>query len=170
MDFKEYLIKRNKSGKEKLYTLLVYFAAAVLAVFAFVILMPLGGINVLLPAAIFYFAYKICARFKKEYEYIITDDILDIDVVFNASARKRLISFSLKQDTQILAAITNTDKNAVLNERFDEVIDATTNTKDAKVYFAVVEQDKRKLVKFEPPYAALEIFKKYAPFKVFISE
>lgn len=173
MDFKEYLLKRNKTGKEKLYTVLIYLVATVLALFSFVMLFSLGsifgGINLLVPVGIYYGAHKISERFKKEFEYIITDDLVDIDVVFNASRRKRLISFSIKE-AEVLASVTNKEKNAVLNGDFDEVIDATTNSKGANVFFVVVDQDKRKLVKFEPPYAALEILRKHAPSKVFISE
>lgn len=169
MDFKEYLLKRNKTGKEKFYTVLIYFAATILAFFAFFTLFPLGGINLLLPAGIYFGAHKISERFKKEYEYIITDDLVDIDVVFNASRRKRLISFSVKE-VEVLASVSNTEKNGVLNSDFDEVINAVTNRKDADIYFVVVEQDKRKLVEFEPPYAALEILRKHAPSRVFISE
>lgn len=169
MDFKEYLIKRDKTLKEKFLSLLLYFAATVLAYVCLFVIPPIAGIGALLAAGCYYGAFKLSSKFKREYEYVITGDGVDIDVIFNASARKRLISFSIK-DVEILASVNDSNYNAKLKDEYKKTIDATTNRADADVYFAVLEQGGRTLVKFEPPYAALEILKKYAPSKVAISE
>ena len=169
MDFKEYLIKRNKSAKEKIYTVLLYVAALVLSFLVFAVITPLGGVNLLLAVGAFYVAYKLSAKFNREFEYIITGDCVDIDVVYNKNARKRLISFSIKE-VQVLASVNDANQNHILEGVFDKEIDATTNSKDASVYFVVVEKNGRTLIKFEPPYTALEMLKKQAPSKVFISE
>ena len=91
MEFKEYLIKRNKNGKEKFLTLLLYLAATVLAVICFTLLMGFGGIGLLLAVGVYFGAHKISARFNREYEYTITGDGVDIDVIYNKTSRKRLI-------------------------------------------------------------------------------
>lgn len=170
MDFKEYLIKRNKSGKEILYTVLLYIAAVILSVIILMVVPPeLGGINFLLAAGAFYGAYYLSAKFNREFEYVITDDCVDIDVIYNRNSRKRLISFSIK-DAHILASANDESQKHLLNGVFDNEIDATTNRKDAVIYFAIVDKNGRTLVKFEPPYAALEILKRQAPSKVIISE
>ena len=169
MDFKEYLIKSNKSTKEKIYTVLLYIAAFVLSFLILAAVPPFGGVNLLLSVGAFYGAYKLAAKFNREFEYTITDDCVDIDVIYNKNARKRLISFTVKE-AQILANVNDVNQKHLLTGVFDKEIDATTNSKNAAVYFAIVEKNGRTLVKFEPPYAALEILKRHAPSKVIISE
>lgn len=167
MEYKEYLVKRNKNGKEKVLTLLIYLAATVLAFMCFVLLMNFGGIGLLLAVGMYFGAHKISARFDREYEYTITGDGVDIDVIYSKTSRKRLISFSVRE-AAVLASVKDENYKHYLNGTFDKEISATTNSKDANVYFAVVEADGRTLVKFEPPHAALEILKKHAPSKVFM--
>ena len=167
MEYKEYLVKRNKNGKEKILTLLIYLAATVLAFICLSLLMGFGGIGLLLTVGMYFGAYKISARFNREYEYTITGDGVDIDVIYNRTSRKRLISFSVGE-TIVLASVNDENHKHYLNGTFDKEISATTNSKDANVYFAVLEADGGTLVKFEPPCAALEILKKHAPSKVFM--
>lgn len=167
MEYKEYLVKRNKNGKEKFLTLLLYFAATILAVICLSLLMGFGGIGLLLAVGMYFGAHKISARFNREYEYTITGDGVDIDVIYNKTSRKRLISFSVRE-VAVLASVKDENHKHYLNGAFDKEISATTNSKDANVYFAVMEADGRTLVKFEPPHRALEILKKHAPSKVFM--
>ena len=126
-----------------------------------------GGIGLLLAVGMFFGAYKISARFNREYEYTITGDGVDIDVIYNKTSRKRLISFYVREAI-VLASVKDENYKHYLNGAFDKEISATTNRSDANVYFAVLEADGRTLVKFEPPHAALEILKKHAPSKVFM--
>lgn len=167
MEYKEYLLKRNKNIIEKFLTLLLYIAATILAVMCFFLLMRFGGINLLLAVGMYFGAHKISSRFNREYEYTITGDGIDIDVIYNKTSRKRLISFSVKEAT-VLASVNDENYKHYLNGPFDKEICATTNSKNANVYFAIVEADGRTLVKFEPPHRALEILKKHAPSKVFM--
>lgn len=167
MEFKEYLVKRSKTAMETLLTVLLYAAATLLAYICIFIIPPIAGIGALLALGCYYGAFKLSSKFKREYEYVITDDGVDIDVIYNASSRKRLISFSIK-DVEILASVKDANYNARLKGEYKKTIDATTNRADANVYFAVLEQNGRTLVKFEPPFVALEILKKYAPSKVII--
>ena len=74
--------------------------------------------------------------------------------------------FSVKK-AEIIASMKDDMYKHLRQAQFDTVIDATTLTKDAAVYFAVVEKEgKRLLVKFEPPLKCLEYLKVYAPSKV----
>ena len=69
-----------------------------------------------------------------------------------------------------MASVKNSEYNSKLKGEFKETIDATTLSAHANVYFAVVEKNGRKLVKFEPPHAALEALRKYAPSKIIITD
>ncbi len=167
MDFKEYLIKRKKSKMEMFYTVLLYLAALVLAFLCLMFIPPIGGVWLLIIVGIFYFAYKLSKKFNREYEYIITKDIVDIDVIYNASARKRLISFSVHEAEEIAPV---KDGKTPDKRNYTKVINATTNRKDAEVYSVIVEKEGKVLVYFEPPYSMLEIMKKLEPRKVIINE
>ncbi len=169
MNYKEYLVKRKLGAAEILVTVMLYFAAFMLALCCLYYLRMLGGIESLLAAGAFYLAYILASRLKKEFEYIIVEDSVDIDVIFNASKRKNLISFSVKQ-IEVMAAINDAKYNSRLKEQFDKVIDASTWKKGAVVYFTILENKGQKtIVKFEPSLACLEYMKKYAPDKIHIS-
>lgn len=168
MEFKEYLVKRKKGAKEICCTVLLYIAALVLAFLCMNFIPSIGGLEALLAVGCLYGAYWISSKFNREFEYVITDDCVDIDVIYNASNRKKLISFSIK-DVEILASVKDANYNSKLKGEYKRIVDATTARADADVYFAVLENDGRTLIKFEPPYAALEALKKIAPSKVVIS-
>ena len=169
MDFKEYIIKRNKSKIEVFYTVLLYLLASVISVFVLLLLFNpmLGGIWLLLIVGVFFGAHKLSTKFNREYEYIITKDIVDIDVIYNAASRKRLISFSVHEVEEIAPA---KDKDTADDRGYSKVINATTNTKGAKIYSVVLEKEGKVLIKFEPPFSMLEIMKKLETRKVVINE
>ena len=170
MEFNEYMIKRNKTGKEIFLSALLYIAAAILSVigFTFLTMVRLGSIALLLVCGLFFGAFKLSSRMNKEFEYICTEDNIDIDVIMNATSRKRLISFSMKEVELIASVNDDTYKNR-LNEQFEKVVDATTARKDANVYFAIVDKKGKTLVKFEPPHSILSHLYKFAPSKVRIT-
>lgn len=170
MNYKEYLVKRKLGAAEILAMVMLYFAAFMLALCCLYYLRMLGGIESLLAVGAFYLAYILASRLKKEFEYIIVEDSVDIDVIFNASKRKNLISFSVKQ-IEVMAAMNDTKYNSRLKKQFDKVIDASTWKKGAVVYFAILEHKGQKtIVKFEPSASCLEYMKEYAPDKIHISE
>ena len=173
MEFNEYMIQRKKGAKEILISVLLYFAATVISIFVLAMFLgkagAFGGIMMLAIVGIYYGAFKLSSRMNKEFEYIITGDSLDIDVIMNRTSRKRLISFSV-EDLEILASEKDAMYNEALKESFPKVIDATTGRRDANIYFAVVEKKERTLLKFEPTYTMLTNLRKYSPSKVHIYE
>ena len=163
MDYKEYMVKRKKGAAEMLLAFLIYLVALALS-FASLVLIKFGGFGLLLSVGFIYAGYKLCASFNREFEYIVTDDFVDVDVIFNASRRKRLITFSMK-DAEIIAPVDSPEYKSYAQKDY-KVIDASTRRKDAKVYFAAVEKNGKKLVKIELPEEALLHLRKYAPSKV----
>ncbi len=171
MNFHEYIIKRKKGPKEILLSILIYLGASVLAVVPLILLLPTGlaSVAALLSFGCFFIAHKISSGMNKEYEYIFTQDNICVDVIMNASRRKRLISFSLAE-TDIIAPVEDDNYKAELNAKYDKVIDATSRSEHVTVYFAVISAERRTLVKFEPPHAVLEELFKYAPSKIKIKK
>ena len=167
MAYKEYMVKRKKGAKEILLSILIYIAAAILALASVVLLDSLGGIDLLIAVGFLYGGHWLSAKFNREFEYIITEDYVDIDVIYNASRRRRVISFSMKE-VQFIASVKSDEFKNYSNGEY-KVIDATTGRKNANVYFAAVEKNGKFLVKFEPPVTALQELRKYAPSKVVIA-
>lgn len=171
MEFKEYMIKKQKTAKESFLVVLGYLLATFVSflLFGFGMRPPFGSMVFLLIVAVYYFTYIFTSRLNKEFEYIFTKDNIDIDVIMNKAKRKRLISFTLAQ-TEIIASLNDGNYNSLAKGSFDKTIDATSGKKDAHVYFAVVEKNGRTLVKFEPSYTILESLKKLARSKIHIYE
>lgn len=171
MEFKEYMIKKNKTPGEAFLVVLGYILATVISFVTFVFGMqtPFGSFVLLVIAGVYYFTYIFTSRLNKEFEYIFTKDMVDIDVIMNKAKRKRLISFTIAQ-VEVMASTRDAGYNNILKGNFDKIIDATSGNKDANVYFAVVEKNGRTLVKFEPSYTILESLNKIARSKVHIYE
>lgn len=165
MDYKEYLVKRKKGVKEILLAIIIYLVALALSI-ASLMFLNMAGLELLISVAFFYGGYKLASSFNREFEYTVTEDCVDIDTIFNASNRKKLISFKMK-DVEIIAPV-DSEKYGNYSESDYKVIDASTHSKDASVYFAAVEKNGKYLVKFDLPVAALEHLRKYAPSKVVI--
>ena len=166
MAYKEYLLKRKKGAKEILLSALIYVVALILSLVCIMSVHSLAGIGLLLSVACFYGGYWLTSKFNREFEYTFTDDAVDVDVIYNASRRKRLISFDLK-DVEIIAPLKS-DEYKRFAKGENKEIDATTNSKNANVYFAVVKKNGNFIVKFEPPVTALQELRKFAPSKVVI--
>lgn len=172
MDFKEYLIKKEKTPREIFLTVLIYLAATVLAVIGVMCMLfvgGLGGIMMLLIVGVYYGAYILSSRFNKEFEYVQTDEYFDVDVIFNKSRRKRIASFSAKS-MEIMANEKDSLHNHILKGDFDKVIDATTGKKDEEIYFVVFNKNGRNLLKIQPPEALVKEMHRYAPSKVHLKK
>lgn len=165
MDYKEYLVKRKKGAKEILLSIAIYLVALALSL-ASLIFLNAAGLELLISVGLFYGGYKLATSFNREFEYTVTEDCVDVDTIFNASSRKKLISFKMKE-VEIIAPV-DSDKYKEYSKNDYKVIDASTHRKEASVYFAAVEKNGKNLVLFDLPAAALLHLRKYAPSKVII--
>ncbi len=167
MAYSEHMIKKEKSSNAGLLTFLVYFVAAVLSVLAFFTLMPfgMGSAVALIIAGLFYGAYRLLGSMKKEIEYIVTDDIIDIDIIVNRSKRSRIISFMLKE-VSFIARVDDAEFGHFLTQKYDKVIDATSGRNDRKVYFTIVEKKEKTLIKMELTEKMIDGLKQISPSKI----
>lgn len=166
MDYKEYLVKRKKGVKEILLSALIYLTALALSV-ATMMFVNVGGMELLVAVGFLFGGYKLASSFNREFEYTVTEDCVDIDTIFNASSRKKIVSFRMKE-VEIIAPV-DSDKYKEYSGGDYKIIDASTHKNESSVYFAIVEKNGVKhLVKFDLPVAALSHLRKYAPSKVVI--
>lgn len=167
--FIELIVKRKKSNKDylkiggalALFVLLVYGALVLMAYVPYVMtFFPL-----ILAAGIFGLYYVI-TNMDKEFEYICTNGILDIDVIIHKRKRKRLVSMAAK-DMEILAPIDSDDYKQNMKNQSLKKMDLTTNTTDENVWFFVgAYKGSRVLVTFEPDERILNDLKRHNPSKV----
>lgn len=93
--FCEQIVKKKKTTAEKGILALIWLGGWLLCMaLAFLGLVYANYLPIFLLAAGFavYFTLKIAAKLNLEFEYCVTNGLLDIDKIINRSDRKRLIS------------------------------------------------------------------------------
>lgn len=163
--FLEKIVKRKKTALDGLMM-------AGIIILALLLIMILSSIKViaslspLLVVGIGYLAYIFIRSRNVEYEYIVTNGDLDIDMIIAQRKRKRIFSGSCK-DFEVVAKMTSGqyDHNT---QSIKKRINAVTALDSPDVYFITTVKDGEKtLIFFEPHPKMVESFKKYIPRKVF---
>lgn len=164
--FKECLIKQKKSPVDAAMQVGLVVGAVVLSFLAFM----LGGdfIGPVIIVGILFGAVYLFNKFSREYEYILTNNELDIDVIYNRNSRKRIITFDMKK-IQVMASIKDEAHAAELNKGNYKVINASDNKNDANTYAIITQSDKLGACKIliTPSESILEDMYRQAPSKVF---
>ena len=118
--FLEQIVPIKLKGKKiSLLVLIWILAVAFAAAFAFLstIFTSLLMIIIIIIFGIFYAAFKLSQRLFVEYEYIITNDELDVDKITAKASRTRLITVDLKEVLDF----------GEYNKAFTETFDKTYN-------------------------------------------
>lgn len=113
-----------------------------------------------------YLMYVLIRSRSIEYEYIVTNGDLDIDMIIAQRKRKRIFTGNCK-DFEMIAKLTSGqyDQNA---QNIKRRIKAVSSMDSTDVYFiSLVKDGQKTLVFFEPHSKMIESFKKYIPRKVF---
>ncbi len=160
----EYMIKKKKTVTERLFCISCYLIAAVLTVVLAVVHIPF--ITLFYPALVFlmfYGAYKFSRRYSIEYEYILTNDELDVDRILAKKERKRLLTVSVRkfevmapaQGEEFVKAYNSPDLKVKLNADLGE---GSENR-----YYAVFvnKKSERMILVFNPTNEMLDSMKKY---------
>ena len=145
--FNEKLIRKLPSGKDLILKGAIGFAAIVIMTAA-IMFVGLMSIPVVLTVGVcVYFAYK---QFEVEYEYILTNDELDVDKIIARERRKSVISVDVRS-FEIFAPVKDEYKREMENPEIVQKIDASSSVKSTKRWFAVFDyEEKRTLLMFEP--------------------
>lgn len=164
--FKEYLIKQKKSPKDMIMQVGLVVGAIILSILAFVI----GGdfIGPLVIVGIVFGTGFLFNKFSREYEYILTNNELDIDVIFNRASRKRVITINMKK-IDMMASIKDEKHATELNKAGLKIINASENTNEADTYAIITQSEQHGACKIliTPDDAMLDHLYKQAPNKVF---
>lgn len=164
--FKEYLIKQKKTPKDAI-------AQTGLCIVAFLIsaiLFFIGGnfIGPVLICIIIFGTYYLIGKFNREYEYILTNNELDIDVIYNRNARKRVMTINMKK-IEIMASIKDSNHSGEINKQGLKLINASDNTNGANTYAIITDTENNGLCKvlITPNESLLNELYKQAPNKIY---
>jgi hypothetical protein len=163
--FLEKIVKRKKTAMDGL----MIAGLVILALLLIMILSSvkfLASLSPIIVVGIGYLAFIFIRSRNIEYEYIVTNGDLDIDMIIAQRKRKRVFSGSCK-DFEVVAKMTSGqyDHNT---QNIKKRINAVTTMDSPDVYFITTTKDGEKtLIFFEPHPKMIDSFKKYIPRKVF---
>ena len=165
--FMEKLVTRKKTLTDHLITAGIIIAAALLimVVLSIPILAQLG-LSLIVAAGIAYLGYRLITSRNIEYEYIVTNGDLDIDVIISKRKRKRIFSANCREFDIVSPVKSSHFDQSVQNIR--NRIDASSSRDSPDAYFVTLNYNGEKtLVIFEPTEKMLNNFRFYIPRKVF---
>ena len=156
--FFEQIVAIKKTGKTVLTVILIWLGALVLSGLTFFIPF-IRNFALLAILGIGYGAFKLSSTFNIEYEYIITNGIMDVDKIINKSSRKRVLSFDLTGATRL-----EKYNPALLNNINPKSVNFICNETDPNAYFMVIDGDKESsYIVFAPDERLQSAIVKYVP-------
>lgn len=168
--FLEYIIKKNRDAKDWAITAGGYFAALILSFIILGFVRFLGGIGFLLIAGAWYGAFWLMRSRDIEYEYILTNNELDVDKIASKRRRKHILTVDFrsvelcaKTDDPLYAADYNNAQGIIKKYDF-------TGISENDIYFAdfAGESGKTRIL-FQPSDKIRESLRLINPRNVHIS-
>ena len=166
--FFEQIISIKKTGKTVAALIGIWLAAFVVCFLLFFTGF-FGMLTFLLIAGVLYGAFKLSCLLNIEYEYIVTNGIMDIDKITNKSSRKRVLSFELqtvsrieKYNPSLLNSVNSKDVLIACNQDDKDAYLMVSSTEGKGTNYLVFAPDERlqsAVVKFVPMFVANSAFK-----------
>jgi hypothetical protein len=166
--FFEQIVRIKKSVGTLALVIFIWFLAISLAVFFFMTSL-LGPLSAIVIIGILYGAWWLTTKFNVEYEYIVTNEDMDVDKIINKSARKRLASITLSKVERVEkfnpALIQNVKKESLLfacGQNDPNAYLIVTSPDDSKVNYIVFSPNEKlqaAIKKSLPKFVANSAFK-----------
>lgn len=136
--FKEQLVKAENVGKYKIVKVLMFITGAMALLYLMLGNIIIGLLLALITGILFY----VKRFFYTEFEYVITNGDVDVDVIYETKTRKRKLSFSMKE-VSLLAPYDGSEYKE-LNNKPSKIINAIPEGNKDKVYVAVITEGNQK--------------------------
>lgn len=164
--FLERLVPKKKTPVDLVITLGIILMTVFLAYLSLtLVVLAQLGISLFVAAGIIYLGYRLLTARNVEYEYIVTNGDLDIDMIISKKKRKRIFSSSCKV-FDIVAPVKSSSYTQEV-QSIKNKINATGSIDSPDAYFATLTYNNSKtVVLFEPDERMLKNFKIYIPRKV----
>lgn len=165
--FYEYLVKRDKTPADKKIIILVNTMAVLATLFSmFVLGMFMRGWEFLIIIGVWYGAMRLKSKTNVEYEYILTNSILDIDRITAQKKRKRIISVDFQNIEKCEPKIADAQASGGT-----EILNLTGNIKGDNVYYVDFYKASQKCrLFFQPDTAMMDYIKSINPRRVLLAE
>ena len=166
--FFEQIVPKKTGIKEKSLLVLIWILACLISFVLLVVVGRLLAFGILLAALAFYGAYRLSQRFFIEFEYIVTNNTLDIDKIIAKSSRKRICSVEIPNVTEIkklngiLPPLTNGETRVVSCDTDNKdayILTVSGDNKRTTIIMAPNDRIKEGIVKSLPKYVANSAFK-----------
>lgn len=155
--YNEQMVKKEKTNADTLIAVALWTGAVVLSLIA-IIFIPMVG--PLLAVFVLWGAHYLSSKLKKEYEYTFTNGDLDIDVIYNKSKRKHLITIDCKK----ILGFDHIKNKAQGVAGIDKVMDCTSGKEVDNIYGITYDiEHKKTRILIEPNEAILKGIKTYTP-------
>jgi len=165
MDFfmEKIVARRKKPGDYLIYAALVIAALIVLT--ASMLVSILRGIWPLIAVGAAYLAYHLMTSRNIEYEYIVTNGDLDIDMITAKRKRKRIFSANCKSFD--LVAKYGSELCARETKNVENRLEMVSSMDSPNIYVIILNySNKRTAVFFEPDKRMIDAFRKHIPRKI----
>ena len=142
--FKEQILKIKTSAAQYFLMAVIILTAIISSVILF-IMSSAYPIFIAFIVAIFYGTIKLLGMFSVEFEYIVTNTMIDVDKIISKSSRKRIITFEGKD-------IVRTEKvgaTAFVTDATERYI--CCNADDPNAYWVLVSKNGKKILLMMAP-------------------
>ena len=168
--YSEYLVTRKKSVLDYAIMLVAAFSGVCSTVFIFPFLFAqlYGMFAFLAIAAIWYVIYIIIRSRTVEYEYCVTETVLDVDVITGKQKRKSFVSVDLK-NADIIAPATVEYEQQFNKQGFVNKYMASMCDNNVLDFFVIYYDEKNNLCRlvFTPNQSVLDMIRKANPRNTF---
>lgn len=169
--FVEYLVKKKKTASDLLKALGISFGGTLVLIIIFMLLMSyipqLASLSLLLVAGGIYGIYMLITSFNLEYEYSMVNSEIDVDKIVNVRRRKRLTTVNIRSIDYFGQKKGSREFDSCMRNQNIEKIYACIDKNDDSVYYAVYrENDKEKMILFNPNEKMISKMQKINPHKI----
>ncbi len=154
--FCEQIVKKKKTTFEKLTVALIWLGGWLISMMLiFFGMTQLGGrlfpMSLLAAGFVVYGVFKLSGRLNLEYEYSVTNGVLDIDKIINRSSRKRLVSADVATFDRF--ELFDADRPEYDAKRYDQTVVAVADPMGQDAIYAATFRHPAKgkvLIVFQP--------------------
>lgn len=174
-DVLEYLRPKKTTGLDNMKKLWLVLATVLVCMVIMTVFPMMGqymsSLVLVAVVIVVYVLIVLLRRLNIEYEYILVDGVLDVDVIRGKRSRKRLVSITCRE-IELMAWSKNPDHRA---EFFDKSITkqyrAVFDSKKGGVYRILFRENGEKVcLSFQPPADFLEAMKKTNPRNIHVEQ
>lgn len=156
--FHEQLVKIKPTATVIASKIIIWIMAGMISAVSVYAALKITPILLFVAAGVIYFAYKSTASFNIEFEYSVTNGVMDIDKIINKSSRKRLYSFECKQIEKIVKYVKNNTNNQSMKVCTDDM--------DNALLFTVVTTEGKTNILLSPNEKLIEYINIFLPASV----